>query len=149
VRVLVVNAESSSLKVRLLDPDDALLRQLDIPPPRLGEDHVDLIEPLAGVRPVDAVGHRIVHGQRFREAVLVDAGVVAELHAMTDLAPLHQPGGGRVFRDGRSLSASTGRHSADSVSRRAPRSESSVHPACTSGLIEPTLNPAQPRPSPT
>jgi acetate kinase len=93
VRVLVVNAGSSSLKVRLLDPDDTLLRQLDLPPPRRGEDNAELIDALAGVGPVDAVGHRIVHGgQRFREAVLVDAGVVAELHALIDLAPLHQPG---------------------------------------------------------
>jgi len=93
VRVLVVNAGSSSLKVSLLDSDDALLRQLDLPPPRPGEDSADLIGPLAAVGPVDAVGHRIVHGgQRFRDAVLVDAGVVDELHALTDLAPLHQPG---------------------------------------------------------
>lgn len=93
MRVLVVNAGSSSLKVRLLDTDDQLLRQLDLPPPRPGEDNADLIDELGGVGPVDAVGHRIVHGgQRFREAVLVDAGVVDELHALTDLAPLHQPG---------------------------------------------------------
>jgi acetate kinase len=36
VRVLVVNAGSSSLKVRLLDPEDALVRELDLPPPRRG-----------------------------------------------------------------------------------------------------------------
>jgi acetate kinase len=64
VRVLVVNAGSSSLKVRLLDPDDALVREPDLPPPRPGEDNADLVDPLGGVGPVDAVGHRIVHGQR-------------------------------------------------------------------------------------
>jgi acetate kinase len=93
VRVLVVNAGSSSLKVRLLDPEDALVRELDLPPPRRGEDNADLIDELGGVGAVEAVGHRIVHGgQQFRDAVLVDAGVVGELHALTDLAPLHQPG---------------------------------------------------------
>jgi acetate kinase len=93
VRVLVVNAGSSSLKVRLLDADDAVLRQLDLPPPRRGEDNAGLIDALTDVGPVDAAGHRIVHGgQRFRDPVLVDDGVVAELHALTDLAPLHQPG---------------------------------------------------------
>jgi acetate kinase len=40
----------------------------------------------------DAVGHRIVHGgERYREPVLVDGDVRAELEALTDLAPLHQP----------------------------------------------------------
>jgi acetate kinase len=93
VRVLVVNAGSSSLKVRLLDRDDALLREFDLTPPRRGKGNAELIDALAGLRPVDAVGHRIVHGgQRFRDAVLVDATVVAELHALIDLAPLHQPG---------------------------------------------------------
>jgi acetate kinase len=40
----------------------------------------------------DAVGHRVVHGgARFREAVLVDDGVVAALAELSELAPLHQP----------------------------------------------------------
>src|SRR3954453_10335153 len=40
----------------------------------------------------DAVGHRIVHGgTRFREPVPIDDRVVAELRALGDLAPLHQP----------------------------------------------------------
>lgn len=39
-----------------------------------------------------AVGHRVVHGgARFVAPVLVDAGVLAELHTLTPLAPLHQP----------------------------------------------------------
>jgi acetate kinase len=42
--------------------------------------------------PIDAVGHRIVHGgAEFTEPVLVDARVVRRLEALTDLAPLHQP----------------------------------------------------------
>jgi acetate kinase len=41
---------------------------------------------------VDAVGHRIVHGgARFAEPVVLDAGVIAELEALSSLAPLHQP----------------------------------------------------------
>ena len=41
---------------------------------------------------VAAVGHRVVHGgDRFREPVLIDDGVLAELHALTELAPLHNP----------------------------------------------------------
>ena len=45
-----------------------------------------------GLGDADAVGHRIVHGgERFRDAVRIDHGVVDELNALTDLAPLHQP----------------------------------------------------------
>jgi acetate kinase len=37
-----------------------------------------------------AVGHRIVHGgERFRDAVVVDASVEAALRELSDLAPLH------------------------------------------------------------
>lgn len=46
---------------------------------------------LAQVAPV-AVGHRVVHGgTRFTRAVVVDAGVRAEIDALVPLAPLHQP----------------------------------------------------------
>ena len=86
MHVLVVNAGSSSLKVRLLDPHDVLLAQLDLAPGGLGD-------ALGELGTVDAVGHRVVHGgERFREAVVVDAAVTAELEALTELAPLHQPG---------------------------------------------------------
>src|SRR5947209_1054700 len=39
----------------------------------------------------DAVAHRIVHGGARTEAELVDDDVVAQLRALTELAPLHQP----------------------------------------------------------
>jgi acetate kinase len=43
-----------------------------------------------GFEPADAVGHRVVHGgARFRGPVVVDGAVVAELDALTELAPLH------------------------------------------------------------
>src|SRR3954465_765497 len=78
MRVLVVNAGSTSLKLTLLGDDDELLAS-----PSLDE-----------VREVDAdaVGHRIVHGgARFRDAVLIDDGVREALRDLADLAPLHQP----------------------------------------------------------
>jgi acetate kinase len=41
---------------------------------------------------VEAVGHRVVHGgDRFRAPVLIDETVLAELDAITELAPLHNP----------------------------------------------------------
>jgi acetate kinase len=88
VRVLVVNAGSSSLKLRLLGPGDELEAERDLPP----DDDEALDAALAGLPAPDAVGHRVVHGgARFRDAVRVDDGVVAALRELTDLAPLHQP----------------------------------------------------------
>jgi acetate kinase len=92
VRILVVNAGSSSLKLRLLDAADALVAEADIDAPRSQVDETALRDWVAGAGAVDAVGHRIVHGgTRFRSAVRIDDGVVGELRALTDLAPLHQP----------------------------------------------------------
>ena len=88
MRVLVVNAGSSSLKLRLLGPDDELEAERDLRAPG-GE---ALEAALADLPLPDAVGHRVVHGgARFRDAVLVDDGVVVALGELTDLAPLHQP----------------------------------------------------------
>jgi acetate kinase len=88
VRVLVVNAGSSSLKLRLLGPGDELEAERDLAP----DDGAALEAALAGLPAPEAVGHRVVHGgARFRDAVRVDDGVVAALRELTDLAPLHQP----------------------------------------------------------
>jgi len=76
VRVLVVNAGSSSLKLSVLD----------------GYELVWSGSELRDVGGVDAVGHRIVHGgTEFVESVVIDDAVVRRLEALTDLAPLHQP----------------------------------------------------------
>jgi acetate kinase len=77
MRVLVVNAGSSSLKVDLV-ADGRARQHWDGLPDRPPE--------------VDAVGHRIVHGgAEFAEPVVVDAGVERRLRELVELAPLHQP----------------------------------------------------------
>ncbi len=93
MRVLAVNAGSSTLKLTLLDPDDNTIHAQELAAPRAQVDPEALHEALhAGLGDADAVGHRIVHGgERFREAVAVDARVEVELRALVDLAPLHQP----------------------------------------------------------
>lgn len=86
LRVLVVNAGSSSLKLRLLNGDDELEHRAD--PPASG----DLAAVLRDWPVPDAVGHRIVHGgTRYTSPVRVDDEVRAHLEELTDLAPLHQP----------------------------------------------------------
>jgi acetate kinase len=92
VRVLVVNAGSSSMKLRLLGPRDELLGEHDLDAPQAVIDDDELDAVIAGLEGVDAVGHRIVHGgERFRDPVRVDADVLAALRGLVDLAPLHQP----------------------------------------------------------
>src|SRR5262245_19701890 len=45
-----------------------------------------------GEHRIVAAGHRVVHGgMKFTAPVLIDAGTLAELEALTPLAPLHQP----------------------------------------------------------
>ena len=92
MRVLVVNAGSSSLKLRLLGDDDALRMERDLP---VVDGRADPrgARRVAGRRTTpDAIGHRIVHGgERYRGAVRIDAEVLVDLHALSELAPLHQP----------------------------------------------------------
>jgi acetate kinase len=74
--VLVVNAGSTSLKLRLVAEDE----------------HVEDLAELALVDParVEAVAHRVVHGgTRFRDPVLIDDAVRSEIHALERIAPLH------------------------------------------------------------
>jgi acetate kinase len=93
MRVLVVNAGSSSLKLTLLDGDDTAIAARELDAPRARVDPDQLRAALDTVLcEADAVGHRIVHGgERFREAVRVDADVEAGMRELSGLAPLHQP----------------------------------------------------------
>jgi acetate kinase len=78
MRVLVLNAGSSSIKLSSIGP--------------AGETTgFDDLDDALGSRP-DAVAHRVVHGgPRLRSASLIDDEVEAELGRLTELAPLHQP----------------------------------------------------------
>jgi acetate kinase len=78
MRILVVNAGSSSLKLRLLGPGDLVESSWDALPAALPD--------------VDAVVHRVVHGgTAFRGAVVIDEHVETTLRDLIPLAPLHQP----------------------------------------------------------
>lgn len=92
MRVLTVNAGSSSLKLRLLDGDDAVLADRELPAPRAVVDVDALAAALQAMGGADAVGHRIVHGgEAFAAPVRVDRDVRSALDGLVDLAPLHQP----------------------------------------------------------
>ncbi|UGQ12689.1 acetate/propionate family kinase [Yinghuangia sp. ASG 101] len=88
--VLVVNAGSSSLKLSVLGPDGTARCRADlrvpdfIPPAAVGEF-------VRGAGPIDAVGHRVVHGgDVFPGPVRVSPETVAGIASLTPLAPLHQ-----------------------------------------------------------
>ena len=92
MRVLVVNAGSSSVKLSLIGPADETLAECELDAPDAAMDPGELDAALAGgLSHADAVGHRIVHGgERFRQAVLIDSGVAGQLRGVAALAPLHQ-----------------------------------------------------------
>jgi acetate kinase len=92
LRVLVVNAGSSSIKLRVLGDDDELLAATDLPVAHGEVDDRELRSALSGMPGADAVGHRVVHGgERFVGPVRIDDEVEAALRDLVDLAPLHQP----------------------------------------------------------
>lgn len=88
MRVLVVNAGSSTLKLRILDHTDVIAVA------EVGPHDVTAIRDLLREHgDVGAVGHRVVHGgHRFVEPTVVDDAVLAALEELVPLAPLHQPG---------------------------------------------------------
>ncbi|HST42296.1 MAG TPA: acetate/propionate family kinase [Conexibacter sp.] len=99
MRVLVVNAGSSSLKHALIDsdardPDAAVLgtgEERWEPGDSPGKHGDVLTRALAeSAREVDAIGHRVVHGgHRFEAPALVDDDVRAGIAEAARLAPLH------------------------------------------------------------
>jgi len=94
MRVLVVNAGSSSLKLSLLAGDDTVIGQQDLPVSggQFEPSAVAAVLGRLGGDTAEAVGHRIVHGGRqFTEPVRLDAAVRKKLEDLVDLAPLHQP----------------------------------------------------------
>ncbi len=93
MRILVVNAGSSSVKLSLIGDGDETLAERELEAPRARVDDEELTAALQGeLRGADAVGHRIVHGgERYREPVRIDEDVERGLRELVDLAPLHQP----------------------------------------------------------
>jgi acetate kinase len=104
VRVLVLNAGSSTLKASVLDGDGrdplfATTLDWGADATRAAgrlDDFETLLEQLVvegiPVGSIEAVGHRVVHGgTRFTAPVVVDDDVLAALDELADLAPLHNP----------------------------------------------------------
>lgn len=92
MRVLVVNAGSSSLKLTRFDADGSVTAATTVERWEGAEDLAPLAEFLAGCGDVDAVGHRVVHGgPRYTGPAVVDEQLTGYLRSIGDLAPLHNP----------------------------------------------------------
>jgi len=108
VVILTLNAGSSSLKFAVFDGASPILRgaidtghkqiKTDTTKPwPYGIEADGLTRLLAwiddhdGHAPVSSVGHRVVHGGDRTGPARVNAGLIADLDALTPLAPLHQP----------------------------------------------------------
>jgi acetate kinase len=92
-RILTVNAGSSSLKLTVLDAEDRVVCSRESG--AIG-DEAALREELAAILeeggPVEAAGHRVVHGgPDFTGPTPIDPGVEEKLDRLADLAPLHNP----------------------------------------------------------
>jgi len=104
VRILAVNAGSSSLKLRLLDDADRTLAEHEVEGTGGRIDRPALADAVGAAGKVDAVGHRVVHGgDRHSGPVLVDDSVLEYLDSLTELAPLHQPPSLEAIREVRRL----------------------------------------------
>jgi acetate kinase len=78
----------------VLGPGDEVAGSADLPALRgaASVDAASLRGALDGLGPVDAVGHRIVHGgTQYSGPVVVTGDVRRRLETLIDLAPLHQP----------------------------------------------------------
>ena len=119
MKVLVINAGSSSLKYQLLDTAKGLCERIGIDGKFTykapGKETIDardvampthaeaiqavldaLVDPANGVvgsmKEIEAVGHRVVHGgETFASSVKIDGKVMAALEECIPLAPLHNP----------------------------------------------------------
>jgi len=96
MKVLVLNAGSSSVRYLVIDPDTGAC-ELDGKIERIGQGisheqaFSQILERSASIA-IDAVGHRVVHGgARFHQASVIDDEVEAAILACVPLAPLHNP----------------------------------------------------------
>jgi acetate kinase len=123
MKILVINAGSSSLKYQLLDMDSNKLlakgncecigtggivthKKTGATPYRAEPDFPTHEEALAevlrlltdaelgviaDVSEIDAVGHRVVHGGKYKESTLIDDEVISYLESIVPINPLHGP----------------------------------------------------------
>ncbi|TYB42085.1 acetate/propionate family kinase [Actinomadura chibensis] len=92
MRVLTVNPGSSSVKFSLVEADDTVRARVELATGGADREAERVLASVARLPRPDAVGIRFVHGGRdHTRPVVIDDEVAKRLHALSDLAPLHQP----------------------------------------------------------
>lgn len=111
MKILVLNAGSSSLKYSLFNGEDSelvahgVIEKLTAHPTESTQSDHDFAWALQQVETrlkhqavanhladCDVVTHRVVHGgEQFQQAVIIDDQVIAQIDALSKLAPLHNP----------------------------------------------------------
>lgn len=108
MRILVLNAGSSSLKGAVVETDTGS-RLATASVERIDEGDraaalSSLLDQLDDTDAIAAVGHRVVHGgTSFSEAVAIDDEVEATIESLSPLAPLHNPANLAGIRAARAL----------------------------------------------
>lgn len=99
MRVLVINAGSSSIKYQVISLPEGesqvqgLIENIGTGGPSTHTEALHLlVEQIGDVSGIDAVGHRVVHGgSRFVEPTLITPEVETHIEELSSLAPLHNP----------------------------------------------------------
>lgn len=101
MKILVLNAGSSSLKYKLYDTDSmqalssGLIEQIEE-----GGYHAAILGVekqlrdvgISSLKQLDAIGHRVVHGgEKFTHSAVIDQKVIEAIGELIPLAPLHNP----------------------------------------------------------
>src|SRR5680860_961644 len=89
MRILVLNAGSSSIKLRLLDSNDEVVLARDLGTEGLKASGA--LEEAVRDSEAEAVGHRVVHGgSSFSGPAIITDDVQDQIKSLEELAPLHQ-----------------------------------------------------------
>ncbi len=103
MKILVINAWSSSLKYQVLDMShNSLVVKWIVEKVWVNwssvKNHKDALQSLVKILAdgwnldIDAIGHRVVHGgEYFKNPVFITDEVISKIDACSDLAPLHNP----------------------------------------------------------
>lgn len=96
MKILVINSGSSSIKYKIFYNDKQIYEGIKEEVKSHHDCIIELFEQLNsldvidGLKDIDAVGHRVVHGgEKFTKAVLVDDSVIKDIEKLIPLAPLH------------------------------------------------------------
>lgn len=94
MRILVINAGSSSVKFSVFDSGEEVFESETERAASVEEALTQIPAALekAGQHQFDAIGQRVGHGgEKFKDACVIDDAVVADIEACVPLAPMHNP----------------------------------------------------------